>query len=227
MDGEKSAARTFGVSDYDSYWVDRKTAGTDRVTRLQRFLAETAAGVVPAGGKVLDCGVGPGNVYRLLLAKGIEMYGVEISDEAFGLYDFDTSRISRRNLNDGLEDVGVRVDCVIAAHIVHHLDSPEGFLAEVERVLAPGGALVVAIPNITYYRYRIGFLFGKFPPVSLAHKNFQTPLEFERMVSACGYEIEKRATAKRTIRARLFPRFFSQDIVYVLKPASKAAKEAS
>lgn len=227
MDGERSAARTFGVGDYESYWVDRKAAGTDRVTRLQRFLAETAAGVVSVGGKVLDCGVGPGNVYRLLLEKGIEMYGVEISDEAFSLYDFDTSRISRRNLNDGLEDFGVGFDCVIAAHIIHHLDSPEGFLTEVERVLAPEGAFVVAIPNITYYRYRIGFLFGRFPPVSLAHKNFQTPLEFERMVEECGFAIEKRATAKRTIRARLFPSLFSQDLVYVLKPASKGAKEAS
>ena len=221
--GPAGAARSFGVTDYDTYWVKRRSAGTDRLTRLQRFLADVVAGLVPPGGKVLDCGVGPGNVYRLLAEAGRRMYGVEISDEAFSLYDFDASGIVKYDLNEGLPNFGERFDAIIAAHIIHHLEAPERYLDAVKRALAPGGVLVAAIPNITYYRYRLGFLAGKFPPISLAHRNFQTPLEFEAMAAASGLDVVSRASAKRTLGGRLFPTFFSQDIVYVLRPASGSA----
>jgi len=213
-----SSARSFGVADYDRYWVARKAAGTDRLTPLQRFIADEVAAAVPEGGSVLDCGVGPGNIYRLLAGAGRRMCGIEVSGEAFSLYDFDASRILRRDLNDGIGDFTVRFDCIIAAHVLHHLKSPEAFLEEAKGLLADNGCLVVAIPNITYYIYRWGFIFGKFPPISPAHANFQTPAEVENMLRCVGYRITRRATAKRTLRARLFPTLFSQDIVYVLKP---------
>jgi SAM-dependent methyltransferase len=155
------------------------------------------------------------------------MYGVEISDEAFSLYDFDASGIVKYDLNEGLPNFGERFDAIIAAHIIHHLEAPERYLAAVRRALAPGGVLVAAIPNIIYYRYRLGFLAGKFPPISLAHRNFQTPLEFEAMVTGSGFDVVSRTSAKRTLGGRFFPTFFSQDIVYVLRPASGSAASAS
>lgn len=224
--GSQIHARSFGVADYDAYWAARKAAGTHRMTRLQRFLADEVARIVPPGGAVLDCGVGPGNVYRLLAQSGRRMYGIEISAEAVSLYDFDASNIVMRDLNRGLGEFPVKFDAIIMAHVLHHLDDPAAFVKDALRSLAPGGCFVVAIPNITYYAFRLAFMFGKFPPISLAHKNFQTPAEFEEMVRSVGLTIVRRASAKKTLRARLFPAVFSQDIVYVLKPAGQAADGA-
>lgn len=40
------------------------------------------------------------------------------------------------------------VDAVLASHVIEHLPDPVGFLQSVERLLAPGGRLVLAVPDM-------------------------------------------------------------------------------
>lgn len=216
------AIRRFGVQDYDSYWVGRQQIGNTHETRLHRFLVELIGRLIPAGGRVLDLGVGPGHVFKGL-SRSYETYGVEISSEAIGLYDFDTSRIAQADLNDGIPDFGVKFDAIIASMIIHHLDDPPAFLQQVQERLAPGGVFVPVIPNLCYGKFRIKYLLGQFPPISLAHKNFQTASEFERMVTKAGYQNLKRLTPKTSLHAKLWPSWFSQDLVYALQPQAQVA----
>src|SRR5439155_5589928 len=214
------AIRRFGVNNYDNYWVDRQRVGTTRQTRLHDYLVSLTDRLVRPGSRVLDCGVGPGHVYRLLTAKH-DTYGVEISDEAFSLYDFDTSRISKADLNQGIPDFGVTFDVIIASMIIHHLEDPPAFLQQVRERLAPGGFFIPVIPNVCYAPYRFGYFFlGKFPPISHAHRNFQTATEFEGLVKQANYTQLHRLTPKKKIRARLWPTWFSQDLVYVFQANS-------
>jgi SAM-dependent methyltransferase len=210
--------RRFGVADADRYWRDRRAARSDRPRRLHRFLADLIRRLCPAGGKVLDCGVGSGHVWRLL-GDHVEMYGVDLAGEALAGYGLDAARIRRADLNDGVPDFGLRFDVILASMVLHWLDDPGAFLDRARDRLAPAGRLIVVIPNITYYRHRIAYLFGRFPPISLSHRNFQTPGEFEAMARGCGWRIERRCSPKRSWRARLWPKVFAQDVVYVLAPA--------
>jgi len=209
--------RQFGVDDPDGYWRERQERNRVTERRLHRFLPERVDLIVPAGGNVLDCGVGPGHVFRLCREKH-ETYGVEISSEAIEMYDFPTDNIRQADLNDGIPDFGVKFDAIIISMVLHWLVNPGEFLSQAKAKLSEHGRLLVVIPNITNYHYRIKYLFGIFPPISSSHKNFQTPTEVEQMFSRAGYEIEKKLSPKKKVRSWLWPNLFSSDIVYILKP---------
>ena len=210
--------RKFGVDNADIYWRRRKNEGRIIEKRLHRFLSDLVDEIAPKNNaKVLDCGTGPGHVFRLCTQKH-ETYGIELSAEAIGMYEFPTHNIKQADLNDGIPDFGVKFDVIIGSMILHWLDDPLEFLGQAKAKLAQGGRLLVVIPNITFYRYRIAYLFGKFPPISLSHKNFQVAAEAEQMFQKAHFSIERRLSPRKTIRAKLLPTLFSTDIVYVLKP---------
>ena len=217
------AIRRFGVQSYDAYWLNRKNIGDTRQTRCHNFLVSLIKSLIPHGGRVLDCGVGPGHVFRTL-AEHYETYGVEISDEAFQLYDFDTRRIVQADLNDGIPDFGVRFDAIIVSMLIHHLEKPPAFLQQVRERLALNRYFVPVIPNICYGPFRLRYLAGQFPPISRAHRNFQTAREFEEMVRQADYRLLHRLSPKKTLRARFWPTWFSQDLVYVFQPNSSSAR---
>ena len=212
------AIRTFGVTNCDDYWGKREKDGKISERRLHRFISQHVDELFPNGAKVLDCGVGAGHVFRLCSGKH-NVYGIELSSKAISMYDFPTRNIIQADLNGGIPDFGVKFDVIIISMVLHWLNDPLRFLCQAKDRLSPMGYLLAAIPNIVFYRYRIAYLFGKFPPISLSHKNFQTPAEVERMFEKAGLKIEERLSPRKFIRARLSPTLFSTDIVYFLKPA--------
>ncbi len=210
--------RKFGVENSDNYWQERKDRGRITERRLHRFLSRLVDEAAPKqGGKVLDCGMGAGHVFRLCMEKH-EAYGVEMSAEAISLYDFPAENIRQADLNDGIPQFETAFDAIVCSMVLHWLDEPLAFLNQARTMLTETGRLIVVIPNITYYKFRLAYLFGKFPPISLSHKNFQVPAEVEQLFAEAALEIEKRTSPKKALKAKLLPTVFSADIVYVLKP---------
>lgn len=214
----KTTIRTFGVDSSDVYWQQRKDIGRVNERRLHRFLCNLVDETAPReGGKVLDCGMGAGHVFRGCMERH-ETFGVEISSEAIKMYDFPTDNVRQVDLNDGLPDFGTGFDVIVCSMILHWLDEPVAFLEQARNALTNNGKLIIVVPNITYYRFRLAYLFGRFPPISLSHKNFQVPSEVEQMFQEAGLVVEKRMSPRKSIRAKLRPTLFSADIVYLLKP---------
>jgi len=211
--------RKFGVDNADVYWCNRQKDNRVTERRLHRFLRDIADQLAPQGGKVLDCGMGAGHVFRLCSEKH-ETYGVEMSSRAIAMYDFPVGNVRQADLNDGVPYFPVKFDVIILSMVLHWLDDPEKFIRNIPKNLSPNGRVVVVIPNITNYHYRIGFLFGAFPPISPSHKNFQTPREVEQMFKNTDCLIEQVLSPKKALKTKLWPRLFSTDIVYVLKPNS-------
>lgn len=209
--------RTFGVTDHDAYWRDRVAAGRANEKRIHRYILSELEKRVASGSNVLDCGVGDGHVFRLAMEK-FKPYGIELSGEAIERYEFPTNNIRQADLNDGIPGFGVKFEAVVASMVLHWLDNPQKFLEDSKKHLTPQGRLYVVIPNITNYRYRIGFLFGKFPPISPSHKNFMTPKECEAIFKRAGYTIQKCSSPKKSVKARLWPTVFGTDILYQLQP---------
>jgi SAM-dependent methyltransferase len=208
---------TPGISDYNDYWIDRIDKKHYQFTDVHQKIVEVVKGILGTEkARVLDCGVGPGHVFKEL-SRLYETYGLEISDKVFSLYGFDTSRIQIWNLNNGLPSFNPPLDLIIASRIVHHLTDPVNFLEHLRKNLRINGWFVGVIPNICYYHHRIKFLFGKFPPISGAHVNFQTGPSFEKMVVEKGFALRQLTTPKKTIRAKFWPTVFSQDLIYVFQ----------
>jgi len=209
--------RSFGVRDLDLYWQDRRKQATTGETRLHRFLAGLVDELAQPGSQILECGPGEGYVLRRCSQRH-HVHAVEYSAEAIRGYDFPLASLHQADLNDGIPDYDVLFHVILASCVLHWLDRPADFLQQARELLAPGGRLVINIPNITHVKYRIQFLFGRFPQISLSHKNFQTPREFETMARRCGFRIERRLVPRIDPHVRWLPTLFSHDLIYILKP---------
>jgi ubiquinone/menaquinone biosynthesis C-methylase UbiE len=104
------------------------------------------------GGKnVLDCGCGTGYGTALFADSGANTaLGIDLSGDAIG---FATSRFVRPNLSFRVMDAqqfalpNAEFDMVYSSENLEHLPNPEANLAEIRRVLRPGGMLVLGTPN--------------------------------------------------------------------------------
>jgi SAM-dependent methyltransferase len=108
----------------------------------QRHVAaySLANGFLPPG-RVLDLGCGIGHSYHLLAPR--ETVGVDISAEALQGQDRETVEADMRDLpfDDG------EFASVLSVQSLEHVPDPELVVAEVARVLEPGGTAMFVTPN--------------------------------------------------------------------------------
>jgi len=116
---------------------------------VQRY--EFAAELVEPNWRVLDiaCGVGYGS--GLLHAKGCQLIGVDYDDatvaearEAFPAIQFETGDALALPFADA------SFDAIVSFETIEHVTDGQAFLAEMQRVLIPGGLLIISTPNIHY-----------------------------------------------------------------------------
>jgi SAM-dependent methyltransferase len=102
----------------------------------------------PVPGSVLDIGCGLGTFLAVCRKGGWRVTGVEPSSIA--------CEVAKREY--GLELInepfssgvfrGRKFDAVFAAQVLHHLEDPAAFVADVHRVLAADGILILRTPNL-------------------------------------------------------------------------------
>jgi ArsR family transcriptional regulator len=111
----------------------------------RHFLAQ-----VPEGASVLEIGVGTGGLLTELAARASQVIGVDHSPAML-------EEARNRLVDQGVSGVELRlgemshlplsdasVGCVVANMVLHHAADPAAVLAEIRRVLAPGGTLLLA-----------------------------------------------------------------------------------
>lgn len=119
------------------------------------------------GGPVLDCGAGSGRIYAGLAEQvglsrddyfGAEWDAASVADgQAKGL------QISQVDLNRRLPFADGQFACVYGLSVLEHLLNGCLFMRECQRVLRPGGRLVLLTPNIATYFTAVLVLLGKMP----------------------------------------------------------------
>ncbi len=116
--------------------------------------------------RVLDVGCGSGANARLLKARfpaatidGISVSAAEAEAAASVLdrhWVFDIEHGIPADL------AGSSFDTLIFSHVLEHLREPERALASFVELLEPGGQVVIAVPNVLFWRQRLKFIAGKF-----------------------------------------------------------------
>jgi SAM-dependent methyltransferase len=108
----------------------------------QRHVAAyaAAAGLLPEG-RVLDLGCGVGHSFHLLAPR--QTVGVDLAAEALAGQDRETLVADMR----ALPLPAASFESVLSVQSLEHVPDPERVVAEVRRVLAPGGTAVFVTPN--------------------------------------------------------------------------------
>lgn len=126
-----------------------------------RNLVGHAAQLTGAPGRLLDIGSGRGEVLVAAREAGWRAVGIEPSP-TFAQYAAERSGAEIRG--ETLERCGFpdgSFDACILAAVLEHLYNPNETVREIARVLRPGGALFVDVPNEKGLYFRVGNLYQR------------------------------------------------------------------
>ncbi len=189
----------------DPYWWITLDQRQGLTARLESFYRESVLrhhvsvarryldGPAP---KVLDIGCGSGTFLHVLAkATGVEGEGLEVSPSAaqaarqrYGL------TVHEGEILDTSLEAGT-YDLITMFHVLEHLPAPHQALTTIHRALAPGGCLLVQVPNLASWQFH---WFGRrWTGIDIPrHLIDFTPASLKRILIDTGFSPER-------------PRFFS------------------
>lgn len=136
------------MSEQQSYYTHNEEYAEFLANWDAAFYAKYADTLKPGrpGGKALDVGCGVGQVVARLSEAGCQAYGVDVSEPSIARAK---KFCARCEVYDGgrLPFADNYFDSAGALNVLEHVDQPEAFIAEVVRVVAPGGKVVISSPN--------------------------------------------------------------------------------
>jgi SAM-dependent methyltransferase len=162
------------------------------------------------GRRVLDLGCRTGSLTRAYV-DGNEVVGLDADREALaeaaelGIETVWADAEERLPFDDASFDV------VVAAELLEHLREPESVVAEVARVLRPGGTFAGSVPNAYRLKNRLRVLAGKQAEPNPTHLHMFRPADVIDLLR----DFEHRrleCVAGRLVR--LHPRLFANVIVF-------------
>jgi 2-polyprenyl-3-methyl-5-hydroxy-6-metoxy-1,4-benzoquinol methylase len=191
----KSTARKFiekrNVAIAHDNYVHRWSSmrGQARIDLLDR--------ISPDARSILEFGCGEAPLGAALKARQkCRVVGIELDRRA--------ANVARRRIDDVYEGdvreiVGIlheQFDWIVGGDIVEHLDEPWSFLAELRRISAPGGRLLLSLPNLANASVVGDLLRGRFDYVYMGltcagHLRFFTRQSIEEMLDIAGWRAER------------------------------------
>ena len=105
-----------------------------------RFRKASGLARVAPGAHVLDIGARDGGL-RGFLPKDVRYQGMDIAAE------FASPDVLIRDISEGIPFPDGTFDNVFTIEVLEHVPNPFGAIAEIHRVLKPGGVWVVSVPN--------------------------------------------------------------------------------
>jgi SAM-dependent methyltransferase len=126
------------------------------------------------GTRALDVSCRNGEVMRELAARGFEVRGTRFER---GLPPIEGLPVDEGvDLIRGLPYPDESFDLVVITEVLEHLENHRAAIAELARVLRPGGHLVLTTPNIMRLDSRIGFMLAGMHKAKRRHIPLDTPI---------------------------------------------------
>ncbi len=168
---------------YDAYWRAERVTDSPhqrwKIAALEDTLPRTAYG------SILDVGAGDGVLLARVGAPAARRVAVDLADDAL-------AKIRERGLeavkadfeNDALPFADGTFDVTMCLDVLEHVFDPSSLLAEIARVTAPGGRVVLAVPNAFNLANRVAYALGRHLDVmDVAHRTGATFSEHIRFFS--------------------------------------------
>lgn len=144
-------------------------------------------------------------------------------------------------LEAGALDERSPFDQILLADVLEHLPAPDAVLASLRRLLAPGGSVVVSLPNVAFARSRARILLGRFEyePTGIfdaTHLRFFTRASARRLLAGAGLAIVREvpigpasyALGRRGLAlTRLRPELLASQLVFLARPLHRTRSRES
>ena len=199
---------------YEEHHRERRDGG-DFVFVPERVPLLVAA--VGRGKRVLDLGCRTGALTRHFL-EGNSVVGLDVDPAALEKAAALGVEPVQADVEDQLPFEGASFDVVVAGELFEHLQFPDALVAEIRRVLRPGGILAGSVPNAFRVQSRLRFMRGRPPEDDPTHLRMFSPAAMRHLLA--GFErVELRFVGGRY--ARLNARLFARDLVFTAtKPSA-------
>ena len=192
---------------YEAHHRERRDEG-DFVFVPERIPLFQAA--IGRGKRVLDLGCRSGAFTRHFL-EGNEVVGVDVDRAALekaAALGIDTVQA---NVEESLPFEDASFDAVVAGELLEHVRFPDGLVAEVRRLLRPGGVFVGSVPNAFRVQSRLRFLRGRPPEDDPTHLHMYSPAQIRALL---GDFSDVRLDYVGGRFRRLGSRLFARDLVF-------------
>jgi SAM-dependent methyltransferase len=164
------------------------------------------------GKRVLDLGCRTGALTRAY-SEGNEVVGVDIDREAMAQASADLGiETVWADVDEPLPFPDASFDVAVAGELLEHVRHPALLVAEVARVLRPGGTFVASTPNGFRLKSRLRFLVGKTPEFADDPTHLRIYSE-EMLADLFGGWVDLRIRFVAGRLVPLHPRLFANDIV--------------
>lgn len=204
------------ISLQNSIWQRKNFEEINKNEMYSRNAA--AAKILSNGINVLDIGCGNGKSYYYLKDKFDKIYGIDGSKEAVKIARSNGVKSFLQDINKNLKFKPQTFDAVVCLDVIDYIDNPYHLTKEANRVLKHNGELVVAFPNIRFFRHIITLIKGHFPKTSGdlegydgGHIHYFTSKDMIEILKKSSFEIEQidgllpESRIKRTI-IKFFPK---------------------
>lgn len=179
---------------YNSVWVERHS-NNPIAHDVARYRTQVIGSLLPRRASVIDIGCGSGLLVNRLDRMGYVAFGIDWSEPAikFARTHYQGSFLAADVKDLTPELLGFKFDCVVASHILEHLESPHEFLESVKGIMEPDGYLVIAVPNLDWWNPKSVYrsVSTIFEP---EHVVGYSPRGVGKLLSANGYRVVKMAT---------------------------------
>jgi SAM-dependent methyltransferase len=162
------------------------------------------------GKRVLDLGCRSGALTRHFL-EGNSVVGLDVDAAALEKARALGIEPVQADVEEPLPFEGDTFDAVVAGELFEHLQFPDALVAEIQRVLRPGGVLVGSVPNAFRVQSRLRFLRGLPPEDDPTHLRMFSPRELRALLSAFD-DVSIDFVGGRFVR--LGARLFARDLVF-------------
>jgi len=148
------------------------------------------------GRKLLDVGAADGLLSRRLTEFGWRVTAIEGDPALAQAGARYCERMITLNLDREIPVGEGPFDVIVYGDVLEHLVDPLRILVELDRSLAPGGFVVISVPNIAHLWIRLLLLFGRFDYLDRgildhSHLRFFTERSLRAMLADAGLLIER------------------------------------
>ena len=162
------------------------------------------------GKRVLDLGCRSGALTRHIL-DGNSVVGLDVDAAALEKAAALGIEPLQANVEEPLPLGDASFDVIVAGELFEHLQFPDALVAEIHRVLRPGGLLLGSVPNAYRVQSRLRFLGGRAPEDDPTHLRMFSPAALRELLAEFG-DVQLSYVGGRY--RRLHPRLLARDVVF-------------